>query len=535
MSIGEECVQINKNNFRIYQVIISLVFISLSIIGISSFRFYLDEYAQSFSDVFRLQNTNLIETSDVFELGNRLEATKKSGSIKCIYAQTDGRMFYQYGSEKCDSGPLSKVVEITAKGRDNFSIRFEVTLPWKVQIAFIGFLFLNILVSIIAAAWIKSHENLKSKAQAELANLAKQVAHDIRSPLTSLTMIMGTIENVSEEKRVIIRNATTSINDIANDLLQKGKNLSANKIESIPDQKNEGPEKLSLNIEYIPAIVDILVTEKRMQSRVNAEIEIQTNFSEGFGCFAAIQSTELKRVLSNLINNSIEAFTNQKGNIEVGVKKVDKDGKPFVEIFVKDNGKGIPKKVINKLGEHGASFGKETSGKSGSGLGLYHAKQTAIALGGEFNIQSKENIGTTIQMLIPQAETPNWFASSINFENKKFLVTLDDDSTIHQIWAERLKGSGLNIEQIQFQSGLDFEKYVYANINKMTQTVFLVDYELLNQSRTGLDLIEELGLERHSILVTSRYDEAEIHSRAEKYRFKILPKSLAGIVPIQGA
>ena len=60
-----------------------------------------------------------------------------------------------------------------------------------------------------------------------------------------------------------------------------------------------------------------------------------------------------------------------------------------------------------------------------------------------------------------------------------------------------------------------------------------MDYELLNQPKTGLDLIEDLGIEKYSILVTSRYEEASIQARVSYLRLSLLPKTLVGFVPFE--
>ncbi len=70
-------------------------------------------------------------------------------------------------------------------------------------------------------------------------------------------------------------------------------------------------------------------------------------------------------------------------------------------------------------------------------------------------------------------------------------------------------------------------------MNKLKESIFLVDFELLNQSLTGLDIIDELGIEKYSILVTSRYEESAIQDRASRLRLPILPKALAGFVPFE--
>jgi len=66
--------------------------------------------------------------------------------------------------------------------------------------------------------------------------------------------------------------------------------------------------------------MDMLVSEKRMQYRASANLDIETDFQESYGSFANVNKKELQRVVSNLINNSVEAFENNKGKIIVGIK-----------------------------------------------------------------------------------------------------------------------------------------------------------------------------------------------------------------------
>lgn len=67
------------------------------------------------------------------------------------------------------------------------------------------------------------HEEYGRRVETEkmkaMIDLAAGVAHDIRSPLAVLDIIIKEIKNIPEEQRIIIRNATTRISDIANNLL----------------------------------------------------------------------------------------------------------------------------------------------------------------------------------------------------------------------------------------------------------------------------------------------------------------------------
>ena len=350
------------------------------------------------------------------------------------------------------------------------------------------------------------------------AVMARQVAHDIRSPLSALEVMTESLISFPENERVLIRYAIQRINDIANELLQKGNQLHP--------KSESGDSESQLTIELIPALVDILVSEKRMQYREFSELVIEADLKDSFGIFSSVNAKELNRVISNLVNNSVEAFDNHIGKIALRVR----NNNEYIIISVVDNGRGIPVQVLEKLGQQGFTHGKDKLDNAGNGLGFYHAKKSIEQLDGRIEIKSTVGAGTTIDIYLKLAETPKWFPDQIDLSRKTTIVSLDDDLSIHQIWKNRISNS---IVQKQIQSGEVFEKLVRENNANTGSTQFLVDYELLNQRKTGLDLIEELGIAHNSILVTSRYDDAEIQKRSELLGLKILPKSLAAFIPIQ--
>ncbi len=388
------------------------------------------------------------------------------------------------------------------------------------------------LIKILSALLL----DLQEKKKIELENaslqgvlsLAKQVSHDIRSPLSALNMAVSTINDLREEKRLLIRNATQRINDIANDLLQKSKSTKIEKVNKATSTDLTSTKELTN--EFVPALIDILISEKRIQYREFTDLDIDINFKNSFGAFAKVDSSELKRVLSNLINNSVEAFNNHIGKIAVTVyRQTDQN---TVEIAIQDNGRGIPQHVLSELGKQSISYGKEGT-NSGSGIGFYHAVKAIESFGGKLLLESKLGVGTVVRIILPIADVPSWFAERIDLIGRTHVISLDDDTSIHQIWADRFQSNDTNkINHIKFQSGDMFEKYVYENMSILKNMFFLIDYELLNQSRTGLDLIEELGLERQSILVTSHYEELDVQQRCNQLRLKILLKSSAELVPI---
>lgn len=98
---------------------------------------------------------------------------------------------------------------------------------------------------------------------------------------------------------------------------------------------------------------------------------------------------------------------------------------------------------------------------------------------------------------------------------------------------ERMRATQQNISLQNFTSADEFRSVINSQTGDQTKNIYLIDYELLGQGTNGLNVIEELKLSENVVLVTSRYDEPAIQQRCELLKIKLLPKSLAGFVPIE--
>lgn len=221
-----------------------------------------------------------------------------------------------------------------------------------------------------------------------VSDLAAQVAHDIRSPLSALNMAVAALGPIEKEKRELISNAITRINNIANDLLAQSKSAKIN-IPVTPPSQN-------LNVPVlIPNLVEALVREKQLRLGKNSRIHLSTDLRQSRGAIVLANPSEVSRALSNLIDNAIEA-SEGLGHVHI---RIDRDVLGKVVISIQDNGNGIPSEVLSRIGEKGFSYGK--CEQSGNGLGVYHAMKTVSALGGKFAIQSKIGKGTLITLTLP--------------------------------------------------------------------------------------------------------------------------------------
>jgi signal transduction histidine kinase len=100
--------------------------------------------------------------------------------------------------------------------------------------------------------------------------------------------------------------------------------------------------------------------------------------------------------VENLVSNSIDALEGQEGG-EVRLEWQRVAG--GVEIVVRDNGKGIPRKILKRIFEPFFSHGK----RKGTGLGMATVKKIVEEHGGTVEVASEEGAGTVVTILLPDA------------------------------------------------------------------------------------------------------------------------------------
>lgn len=409
---------------------------------------------------------------------------------------------------------------------DHGKVIFHYSLTVFIQFVLLGFCLILSLSYFIFSFWKKRiisefESQLQLRNAQTLNELTQQVAHDIRSPLSAMNMMMGRLSLLPEGERLLIRSAVHRINDIANDLLSKSTEDGADNIN--PVDNGNGPVAIHL----LGPLVDALISEKRTQYRERQNIEITADLSFGYGAFVEVNIIEMGRVISNLINNSIEALHEKSGTVSISI--CCHGGK--VSLSITDNGGGIPKEIMDRLGEKGVTFGKNGT-ESGSGLGIYHAKKVIEKYYGQFKVETELGVGTCISLLLPTAKAPDWFLEKLVLRPSDRVITVDDDVSMHQVWRRRFAEYHKEDSIIMsFTSIVDFKSWVLQNLH--ADQIFLIDYEFLNQKTNGLDLIEMLGIQSRSILVTSWYEEEQIRQNCQNLDVKLIPKPMAGFVPIE--
>jgi signal transduction histidine kinase len=211
------------------------------------------------------------------------------------------------------------------------------------------------------------------------------------------------------------------------------------------------------------SLIESLVSEKRLQFKANPLVHIETHLdSSNFDIFSEVNASQIKRILSNLVNNSVDAKNSNNGlKIEIILEK--KSAKEAT-ITIKDNGTGMPSTLVNdfNMGKF-KSYGKEESKESGSGVGVASSNDYIKSLGGKMRFDSTYGIGTTITIFLKLCSAPNWFSDSLKFSGNSKVFIVDDDQSIHQIWEGRFESLGesaKSVERIHFSEISVFKKHL---------------------------------------------------------------------------
>ncbi|QKS70653.1 PAS domain S-box protein [Paenalkalicoccus suaedae] len=209
-----------------------------------------------------------------------------------------------------------------------------------------------------------------------VGQLAAGIAHEIRNPLTALKGFLQLMEMSGVRKQEyfdIMNSEFNRIEQILTELLVLSK-----------------PPSMHYSDSVVQDIINDIVTLLNTQAIIK-NIYITTDMPEHKVYIRCIKN-QIKQVFVNFIKNSIEAM--ESGTIQI--KVVAEENTDDVTVFFEDNGTGIPKELLKKVGE--PFF---TTKEKGTGLGLMVSSQIIRDHRGELRITSEENVGTICAVTLP--------------------------------------------------------------------------------------------------------------------------------------
>ncbi|MFY9241578.1 MAG: ATP-binding protein [Polaribacter sp.] len=220
----------------------------------------------------------------------------------------------------------------------------------------------------------------RSEREQAWREMAKQVAHEIKNPLTPMRLSVQSFERKFDPTDENIRE---KLAEYSKTLIQQIDVMSSiasafSDFAKMPTQKRE--------------TIDVISVLKLALDIFNKKFIIYTTKEKEL--FAHLDKTQLIRIVTNLVKNALQASENEENPmINVEVFSI----KNSVKIVVSDNGRGISEEVKNLIFEP-----KFTTKSSGMGLGLPMIKNIIEAYDGSISFTSKEGEGTEFTVILPK-------------------------------------------------------------------------------------------------------------------------------------
>jgi len=228
----------------------------------------------------------------------------------------------------------------------------------------------------------------KVKFDIEEKELISNISHDLRTPLTAIKgYVEGLIDGVADtpqKREKYLKTIFNKVNDmdrLINELTIYSK-IDTNRIPYVF-------KRLSVN-EYFDDCYHEIRTDLEAEG---IELEYRNHANSKMFIFA--DAEQLKRVINNIISNSIKYLSDRKGRIKIDIY----DKGAYVHIRIEDNGKGISKDDLPHIFERFyRADSSRNSAQGGSGIGLAIVKKIVIDHNGNIWAESKENIGTVMHL-----------------------------------------------------------------------------------------------------------------------------------------
>jgi signal transduction histidine kinase len=379
-------------------------------------RHSLNTNATSFRQDFERQSFIELSRGETFLIARKLAALAKGAQLNCVTAAKRGIVFFEEKKGSCKPGFFRSVQEV-AEPNQEIEISFTIRLQDELFQGFLIFLVLQLGLGAATFAVQRQSILVEHQRDLDLAALARQVGHDIRSPLAVLRSSHG------------------------------GEGVGAKALERLAELVDHllGSAKPQAPAAKVEELLGDAVEEKRTEFKLEIPCKVDESLQ---GRVLPGEPFQWRRVLSNLLNNAVEAASEGAPRVEVRAREIE-DGWC---VEVQDKGRGVPVQILPQLGQRGFSFGKGR----GSGLGLASAREFAESLGGRLEIESREREGTVVRLSFPREEA----------------VLVDDDAQLAALWRKVAEKKGVG-----FRHFASPEEFLKAEVGVPKHATVYLDLE----------------------------------------------------------
>ncbi|KGQ20017.1 Multi-sensor hybrid histidine kinase [Lysobacter dokdonensis DS-58] len=288
------------------------------------------------------------------------------------------------------------------------------------------------LAEAISARAATEEALVQSQKMDALGQLTGGIAHDFNNLLTSIITSLGLLTDEAAEGR------TQAVRQYADTALD-----AARRAASLTHRLLAFARRQPLDARTVDINARITSLEELLRRTIGERIALDITL-DADAAIARVDAGQLENTILNLVVNARDALPGG-GTIRIGTRVPD-DAPEFVEVFVQDDGTGIPEDVLQKVFE--PFFTTKPLGQ-GTGLGLSMTYGFARQSGGDVRIASTPGVGTTISLLLPvgdaaHVEHASGTASAsapVSGDGQRILIVEDADS-VRELTATLLSLSG---------------------------------------------------------------------------------------------
>ncbi|QTA83025.1 Two component system sensor histidine kinase, double cache domain-containing [Desulfonema limicola] len=273
------------------------------------------------------------------------------------------------------------------------NIALVILLIGGIGIVLTAIIFAKRMVKHIALAdrekEMMSQQVIETGKLASVGELAAGIAHEINNPVAIMVEEAGWIEDLLEDEDL---KQSENLEEFHRALKQI--NIQGRRCKEITHKLLSFARKTDSRIQEVQLneMVEDVVALSAQQAKYD-NVEIRTSLQNNLPTIH-LSHTEVQQVLLNLINNAIYAL-NQKGGI---IEIITRMSGEYIIVDVADNGPGIPRAILGRIFD--PFFTTKPVGK-GSGLGLSICYGIIKRIGGEIDVKSMVDEGTTFSIKIP--------------------------------------------------------------------------------------------------------------------------------------
>lgn len=225
----------------------------------------------------------------------------------------------------------------------------------------------------------------KSEREGAWREMARQVAHEIKNPLTPMKLSIQYLQKAIQNNQPNVKDLTTNV---ASTLIEQIDHLSkiAADFSQFANIGNRRLEMVDLH-NVIGSLLDLYSTNPKVEvtwTPVPQDANMQ------------VDKTHMNRLFTNLLTNAVDACSERQKCLVVITEELTDN---YLTVAIRDNGDGIPGEMQSKI--FTPNFTTKTSG---TGLGLAMCKGIIEQAGGDIWFQTKEGEGTTFFVKLPLSQ-----------------------------------------------------------------------------------------------------------------------------------